>query len=162
MSTVGQVRAMFSGQYARCEFFKPVVEQEIWTANGLRRIDGEAPDEAEVLDHRLFNEFDYNITFWMPFGESMSFRDEFGDEKAQVLCIALPRSGLFLFKRRKRIGQKIRTLYMPANTMEEAGLKADAAILLGVWHKYLDLKEPENVRVYEEREAYYNRKGRYP
>ena len=162
MSTVNKVMKLFKGQYVRCDFLKPVGERYSWSGNDLRFIENPVPKEAEVLDYRLLNEFDYNMIFWAPIGESFSFEKEFGNKEAQILCIVLPRCGQFLFKRRKRIGGKVYALHMPAESFQESEAKADAAILLGIWHQYLDLKEPENARIYDEREAYYRRKVRYP
>ena len=60
--------------------------------------DEEAPDEAEVLDYRLLDEDEYNLTFWLPIGERVSFEKEFGDRSAKILCVVLPRSGQFVFR----------------------------------------------------------------
>ena len=162
MSTVGKVRELFSGQYASCEFYKPVGEAELWSANGLRRIEGAVPENAEVIDYRLFDEDEYNLIFWMPIGEHVSFEGTFGDKTAGILCIVLQKSGQFVFRRRVRIEKKSIVLYIPADSMEEAERKADAAVVLGIWHKYLDLSNPHNKRIFQGREKYYTWKGRYP
>ncbi|MBQ7564076.1 MAG: hypothetical protein IJT16_08805 [Lachnospiraceae bacterium] len=162
MSTVKRVKELVSGKYAGCEYYKPVCETEFWSANGLRRADEEAPDEAEVLDYRLLDEDEYNLTFWLPIGERVSFEKEFGDRSAKILCVVLPRSGQFVFRRRVRVGEKIYMLFLPADSFEEAKKKAKAAIVLGIWHKYLDQSLLPNRRVFQERERFYARKGRYP
>lgn len=162
MSTVKKVKELVSGKYAGCEFYKPVCETEFWSANGLRRIDGAAPDEAEVLDYRLLDEDEYNLTFWLPIGDYVSFEKVFGDRKARILCMVLPKSGQFLFHKRLRIDTRISNLCISADSFEEAGKKARAAVTLGIWHKYLDLTNPQNIRIYQEREKYFAKKGRYP
>ena len=162
MSKVKNVKALFSGQYARCEFFKPLTEYEYWSANGLRMIKEEIPEDAEVLEYRLFDEHEYNLMFWMPIGEYVSFEDAFGDGDAKILCIVLPKSGQFVYRRRLRIEKRQFALLIPADSIKEADQKAQASVVLGVWHKYLDLSNAQNKKVYEEREKYYARKGRYP
>ena len=64
--------------------------------------------------------------------------------------------------RRVRVGEKIYMLFLPADSFEEAKKKAKAAIVLGIWHKYLDQSLLPNRRVFQERERFYARKGRYP
>ncbi len=162
LSTVKNVKAMFSRQYAKCEFFKPVTEAGYWSANGLRRVEEEVPEEAEAIEYRILGEYEYNFTFWMPIGEYISFEDDFRDKDAKILCIVLPKSGQFVFRRRLRITRKIYALLIPADSLEEAERKAQASIVLGIWHKYLDLSNVHNRKIYQEREKYYIRKGRYP
>ena len=67
-----------------------------------------------------------------------------------------------MLRRRVRIGEKIYLLFIPADSFEEAKKREKAAIVLGIWHKYLDLTNPQNSRIYQERENYYARRGRYP
>ena len=162
MSTVKNIKALFSGEYARCEFYKPLTEYEYRSSNGLRVINEEVPEDAEVLEYRLFDEYEYNLMFWMPIGEYVSFEDAFGDGDAKILCIVLPKSGQFVYRRRLRIEKRQFALLIPADSIKEADQKAQASVVLGVWHKYLDLSNMRNRKVYEEREKYYARKGRYP
>ncbi|MCR5790711.1 MAG: hypothetical protein K6G83_12550 [Lachnospiraceae bacterium] len=162
MSTVSKIKALFPGQYVRCEYFKPVVEFEFWSANGLRCIEGVVPEDAEVLDYRLLGEREYNLTFWMPMGEYVSFRERFDDRDAKILCIVLPKCGQFVFRRRLRIGNKAYALLIPGDSLEEAEQRVQASVVLGIWHKYLDLSNVLNKKVFEERERYYARKGKYP
>ena len=122
----------------------------------------EVPEDAEVLEYRLFNEFEYNLTFWLPIGEYVSFEETFGNRDTKILCIVLPKCGQFVFRRRLRIEKKIQALYIPADSLQEADRKAEAFIVLGIWHQYLDLSNPHNKKVFIEREKYYAIKGRYP
>ena len=73
LSTVKSIKELFSGQYARCEFFKPLTEYEYWSANGLRMVVEAIPEDAEVLEYRLFDEHEYNLMVWMPIWEYLSF-----------------------------------------------------------------------------------------
>ncbi len=146
-----QIRDLLKGKYAGCEFFKPVSDSFSWSGNDLRIIEGSIPNEAEAEDFRLFEEFDYNLAFWMPIGEHVSFYERFGSAEARLLCIVLPKSGQFIFRRRIRLDTVVRALRMPAESVEEAEQKAEAAILLGIWHKYLDYA----------RKGFYTRKMTY-
>ncbi len=74
----------------------------------------------------------------------------------------LPKSGQFIYRRRLRIEKKPFALLVPADSIKEADQKAQASVVLGIWHRYLDLANAQNRKVYEEREKYYARKGRYP
>ncbi len=162
MSTVRKIMDLFAGQYAGCEFYKPVVEHEFWSANGLRHIKEDVPENAEVLDYRLLGEDEYNMAFWMPMGEHVSFRNRFGGRDVKILCMVLPGSGQFVFRRRLRIGNKAYALLVPADSIQEADQKAQALVILGIWHRYLDLSNVQNQKIFQERERYYKRKGRYP
>ena len=108
----------------------------------------EIPEDAEVLEYRLFDEHEYNLMFWMPIGEYVSFEDAFGDGDAKILCIVLPKSGQFVYRRRLRIEKRQFALLIPADSIKEADQKAQASVVLGVWHKYLDLSNMRNRKVY--------------